>query len=205
GGEGQQEQQVQAREAQAGLLVLQLRVVLLVGGGVGHGQFAAVGQQDAACVPPPGVGSLAFEGVPDLIGQVPEQGLGELGPGLAVRTATRATGGQAEGQTEDQNPSHGSNTGLAGAEALCQEGPEGDNWGVDSVGVLAEVNAGVVAGILDVLLGENVSERQAVGAGEGTQDGGKGGVRGVERHGASLVPETAGQRPEQGRPVTGLT
>jgi len=141
------------------------------------------------------------------LGVAPPASIGLLGhsrgggAGLAVGAGAGGAGRQPEGEAEHQDAGDSGDTGLAGAEALGQEGPQGNGRRVDVVVALAKPDPLCVAGVLDVCFGKDVGEGHAIGGAEGAENIGEGGSLGVERHRASVVSMTAWRRLGQGRPV----
>src|SRR5262249_53604848 len=144
-----------------------LRVGRLVVRRVGGGQFAAIYQEHTAALPAPAVGGLVLDGAADGVGQPPEKVLGQLGAGLTVGAGVGGAGRQPAGDAEGDDTGPGSDAGLAAAEGLGEEGPEGDGRRVDVVGAGGEIQPVVVGGLLEGGFREGLVEGESRVVGKG--------------------------------------
>ena len=161
-GGGQREDRAGAGDGKADALLLRrlLRILLLIGRRVGHGEREAVDQLGVTTLPEPSGLGLLLDLLGDLDGQIVQGLLGELGPGAAVvpRVGRRRRPFGQRPMDDDIRDGRLAGRFLAVAEHLSQKRPQGHHRGIDR-GHAEQV---VVLGEnpLDPFRRENLGERQ---------------------------------------------
>src|SRR5207237_872042 len=102
-----------------------------------------------------------------------------LGPGLAVGAGGFGARRQAEADAQDEGAGDSGDTGLGIADTLTEPGPNSQDGIPDVVVGWREADAFLVAGLLDVLVGEQIGQRGVVLLAEGTQHRAEGGPLGA--------------------------
>ena len=144
------------REAEARLLVVDLRVGRLVLGGVRHRDRRAVEQVHPPPLPQPAPLGPDVQGAADGTGHGGEERLRQALAGLAVGAGLGGAGPLPAGEPVGDQAGDGGAAGVVGAEDLAQEDPQRHQRGEDPVQPAAD--GGQRFG--DDVLGEDVGERQ---------------------------------------------
>src|SRR5262249_28286410 len=144
------------REAEPGLLVVDLRVGRLVLPGVGHRDCRAVEQVHPPPLPQPAPVGLIVQAAADGTGHVGEERLRQALPRLAVGAGLGGAGPLPPRQAVGDQPCDGGAGGGVGAEGLSQGDPERDQGGKDPVQAAADRGQG----LRNNLFREDIGERQ---------------------------------------------
>ena len=131
--QGDEGPQSRDREAQARLLIVDLRIGLLILRGVGHRHRRPVKQVDVPTLPQPTCVDVGFQGTPRLASHVGDKGFGQALAGLAVSAGFRRTGASSLPQPVGDQAGDRGAAGVVRTKDLSQEDPQCDQRRKDPV------------------------------------------------------------------------